>query len=109
MKVNGVGDTFFKLNQLYQKKVISSVAGNYSNYKKASVQYAELALDNVEIAKKITPIKYSFPIFSKTSFNVLKITFMDLFRKKTPAEKQLKIIGQEEAIKRQIFQQNFIK
>lgn len=109
MKVNCVGDTFFKLNQLYQKKIISSVAGNYSNYKKASVQYAELALDNVEVAKKIIPIKYSFPIFSKTSFNVLKVSFLDMFRKKTPAEKQLKILGQEEAIRRQIFEQNYIK
>ncbi len=106
MNVHKVTDTFLKLNELHQRKTISAIVGNYSNYKKASIQYAALAVDSFDAAQKVTPLKYSFPIFSKTTLNVIKVTFMDLFRKKTPAEKQLKIMGHEESIRRQLFNKN---
>ena len=40
-----------------------------------SVEFAELAVKNIDVVKNITPIKYNFPLFSSVGFNVLKVRF----------------------------------
>lgn len=76
-----------KLTALYQDKVFSALKGDYKGFKKASVEYAKLGIDNFEEVTKIPKINVKVSPFSKINLNVAKIWFLDLFRKRTPEEK----------------------
>ena len=94
-----------KLTALYQDKVFSALKGDYKGYKKASVEYAKLAVNNFEEVTKIQKVKVSVPFFSRINFNAMKIWFLDHFRKRTPEEKTLYQMGKDYKLRQDIFQQ----
>ena len=68
------------------------INGTYKEYKTAKKAFAELAVKNYPLLLYVkSPINMqgSVPLFSKTGRNMLKNFFLDKFRIKTPAEKQL--------------------
>ena len=79
-----------KLTQLKSDIVFSSVLGNYKDYKNAKKAFAELAKDNFELAIQAKGPKVDrISLFTKTGMRILKIMFLDMFRVKTPSEKEL--------------------
>jgi len=90
-----------ELSRLKSNKIYSSVIGDYKGYKQASKEYAELAKDNFELSQKaLGPRVKNVPLFSKIGMRILKVWFLDKFRIKTPAEKELnKMLKLEKAKK----------
>lgn len=88
-----------KLTQLKSDIVFSSVLGNYKDYKNAKKAYAELAKDNFELSMQAKGPKVDrIPLFSKTGLRIFKIMLLDMFRIKTPAEKEFsKLVKLEKA------------
>lgn len=88
-----------KLTQLKSDIVFSSVLGNYKDYKNAKKAYAELAKDNFELSMQAKGPKIErVPLFSKAGMGILKVLFLDMFRVKTPAEKEFsKLVKIEKA------------
>lgn len=88
-----------KLSQLKSDIVFSSVLGNYKDYKNAKKAYAELAKDNFELSMQAKGPKIErVPLFSKAGMGILKVLFLDMFRVKTPAEKEFsKLVKLEKA------------
>ncbi|MBS6602345.1 MAG: hypothetical protein KH301_01130 [Brachyspira sp.] len=88
-----------KLTQLKSDIVFSSVLGNYKDYKNAKKAYAELAKDNFELSMQAKGPKVErVPLFSKAGMGILKVLFLDMFRVKTPAEKEFsKLVKLEKA------------
>ena len=84
-----------KVTELYKLKFDmqhSFIYGSYKDYKNARVKYAEEAVKNKDLLKYVKqPIKFRGPIslFSKTAINMMKNSFIDKFRKHTPAENEL--------------------
>ena len=84
-----------KVTELYKLKFDmqhSFIYGSYKDYKNARVKYAEEAVKNKDLLKYVKqPIKFRGPIslFSKTGINMMKNSFIDKFRKHTPAENEL--------------------
>ena len=84
-----------KFTELYKLKFDmqhSFIYGSYKDYKNARIKYAEEAMKNKDLLKYVKqPIKFRGPIslFSKIGFNMMKNSFLDKFRKHTPAENEL--------------------
>lgn len=84
-----------KVTELYKLKFDmqhSFIYGSYKDYKNARVKYAEEAVKNKDLLKYVKqPIKFRgpIPLFSKTTINMMKNSFIDKFRKHTPAENEL--------------------
>ncbi len=84
-----------KVTELYKLKFDmqhSFIYGSYKDYKNARVKYAEEAVKNKDLLKYVKqPIKFRgpIPLFSKTAINMMKNSFIDKFRKHTPAENEL--------------------
>ena len=84
-----------KVTELYKLKFDmqhSFIYGSYKDYKNARVKYAEEAVKNKDLLKYVKqPIKFRgpIPLFSKTGINMMKNSFIDKFRKHTPAENEL--------------------
>lgn len=88
-----------KVSQLWKLKFdmqYNYLYGSYKDYHKSRIKYAKEAVQNKDILKFVKqPIKFngSFSIFalpfSKVGRNMLKNSFIDKFRRKTPAEKEL--------------------
>ena len=80
--------------QILLKKMISTIKGNYKGYRQATIEHANLAVNNFDKMKNVKPPKFSISIFSPLLpfyfLRFLRIHVTDLFRKKTPAEKALK-------------------
>ena len=73
--------------------------GNYKEYVAAKKAYSSVAIENFELCKKAPAMNYKVPIFSKAGFNIMKCSFFDLFRKKTPQEKQFKKLAYGDKLK----------
>ena len=85
-----------KLNQLKSDITYNVLLGNYKDYKKSLKEYSKLAVDNFEyVTKTKSPTIKNAPLFSKIGFNIMKIWFLNLFRKKSPEEKLLKKMSLE--------------
>ena len=70
--------------------------GNVKEARKNYQEFAKLAVNDFETALQVpSPIKGTFPLFSKLGFNTLKYLFYNLFAKKTPEEKRLKKMFEE--------------
>lgn len=84
-----------KVTELYKLKFDmqhSFIYGSYKDYKNARVKYAEEAVKNKDLLKYVKqPIKFRgpIPLFSKIGINMMKNSFIDKFRKNTPAENEL--------------------
>ncbi len=78
-------------NIVYHKKDMAwhAINGNCKMYKASSKEYAKLAVDNFEVAKKVPEIKITGHLPFQKKLNLLKIMLFDLFRKMSPEEKQL--------------------
>ena len=84
-----------QLTSLVNEKIYSSILGDYQGFKKASVEYAKLAVDNFDEVVKMDKPSAKISLFSKPGFNILKVWFLNLFRKKTPEEKAFKKMFEE--------------
>lgn len=104
-KVNSINPAIQHLTALRNEQLMSSVTGNYKNFKQASKDFASLAVKNFEIVQKLPMPKVTVPLFSKMGMNMAKVWFLNLFRKKTPAEKEFKRLAQEDFIRRQYLHQ----
>lgn len=71
---------------------LAAAEGNYKKYKDACKNSAKLTLENYEVASRISTPKLTVPLFSSVGLNMLKVMILNLFRRKTPEEKQLKIL-----------------
>lgn len=80
-----------KFSQLKSNIGLSSLLGNYKDYKTARKEFASLAMNHFETSMTAPGAKIqNVPLFSKPGMNILKVIILDFFRKKTPAEKQYK-------------------
>ena len=87
-----------KIAQLKSDIVFSSVLGDYKGFKTAVKEHAQLAVENFELSKSIPAPSMKVPLFSKAGLNMAKVWFLNKFRIKTPAEKQLKQLAKREAV-----------
>ncbi len=79
-----------ELHQLKAKKVFSIMTGDYKTAIESSKKYAQLAVDNFELATQpYSPVQASIPLFSKIGWNCFKFMILDKFRKYSPEEKKL--------------------
>ena len=88
-----------------QKKEMAwhAINGNCKKYKEASRAYSKLAVDNFELATKIPGIEIKgkkLPF--RIQLNMIKIMLFNLFRKKSPEEKQFKQMVKEYRAKQYI-------
>ena len=85
-----------RLMQLRDEQMLSAIKGNYKNFRQSSIEYAKEALDNYDITQKLPKQpRISVPIFSKTGMKLLKVWILNMFRVKTPAEKELHNIAEQ--------------
>ncbi len=92
-----------KLDSLRSQQIFSAAMGDYKGFKTATKEYAAEAVNNFELLQQLQKPRISVPLFSKTGMHLAKIWFLNLFRKKTPAEKLLKKMSQESAVKAKIY------
>lgn len=72
------------------------ITGNVREARRNYQEFANLAIKNFDIAVQVpSPVKGTFPLFSKFGFNVVKYLFYNMFTKKTPEEQQLKRMFEE--------------
>ena len=79
----------------------SFINGTYDEYKAARKAFAEVAVRDYNLLKFVkSPINIqgNIPLFSKTGMNMFKNFLLDKFRLKTPAEKQLHNLAQNEKL-----------
>ena len=66
--------------------------GDYRGYKTLQKDYAKIAVKNPELLDELDSPSIRIPLFSKVGLKFLKVWFLNLFRHKTPEEKELKKI-----------------
>ena len=96
VSVNSVNPAAEKLTRLRNRVVYSVVEGSFKKYKTAAKECAKYTLENYELAKKTKSPQLKAPIFSEVGLNMMKIWFLNLFRKKSPEEKALRKMQKEE-------------
>ena len=83
-----------RLIDLRENMVMSAATGRYKEYKKSSIEYAGIAVNNYDLLKYLPkPSSVKVPLFSKSGLRMAKVWFLDMFRVKTPEEKLLKKMG----------------
>ncbi len=90
-----------KISQLRTELMYSAAMGNYKGFKKANIEYAKMAVDNFELAKQAQSPNIKAPLFSKVGMRMAKVWFLNLFRIKSPEEKQLKTLAKQERLKQE--------
>lgn len=93
-----------KLSSLKSDQVYSVAMGDYNGFKKASIDYAKLAVKNFELLPKTTSPSIKVPLFSKLGLKMAKVWLLNKFRVKTPEEKVLKKLVKEYKNKQKISQ-----
>ena len=90
------------LSKLIYSKLYFLNKGSYKNYKKAKIFYAEYAAKNYEAVKTLPKEKIPSisiwglsPLLPFYLIRYARIQITDLFRKKTPAEKELARLAKE--------------
>ena len=79
----------------------SFINGTYNEYKTAKKAFAEAAVKDYPLLQYVESpihIRGNIPLFSKMGMNILKNVFLDKFRIKTPAEKQLQQLVQNDKL-----------
>jgi len=88
------------LSDLKSKMLVSTVLGDYRGYKTASKEFASIAVKDFQAAKNApSPSVKNVPLFSKVGLKMAKVWFLNLFRIKTPEEKLLRKMAEEEKAK----------
>ena len=77
------------LKMLQNEVKYSALLGDYKGYKKSINDYSKLAAKNKYLLYDLPKTEINVPLFSKAGLNMLKIAFLNLFRKKSPEEKEL--------------------
>lgn len=78
------------------------LTGNVKEARRNYQEFAKLAVKDFEIAVQVpSPVKGSFPLFSKMGFNVVKYLLFNLFAKKTPEEQKLKKMFEEHKLQKE--------
>ena len=91
MKVESINPVVRQLSQYATDKVIAAMSGNYKDFKNASKAFSKLASENLELLPQVKAPKASgIPLFSKIGRGIMKVLFLDKFRRKTPEEKVVK-------------------
>lgn len=100
MKISAISPTVKILSDLKTKKLISAISGNYKEYKETSKQFATIAVKDFKAAKEAPcPSIKNVPLFSKVGLKMAKVWFLNLFRIKTPDEKLLKKMIEDDKAK----------
>jgi hypothetical protein len=82
--------------------IYSAAKGNYKEFKQASKEYASLAVKNFGLLSQVKAPSIKVPLFSTIGWNLFKVYLLNKFRIKTPDEKLLKKLGQEQEIKNKL-------
>ena len=100
-----------KLSKLKSNCSSSLVSGSYKDYVAARKAYAKEAVKDYRLAQQASGGKVEkIPLFSKLGMKKLKTIIFDTFRKKSPEEKLLQLLGQlDEFIKNNSFPATYIK
>ncbi len=93
-----------KLSSLKSDQILSVAMGDYKRFKKASIDYAKLAVKNFELLPETTSQSIKVPLFSKLGLRMAKVWFLNKFRVKTPEERTLKKLIKEYKNKQKISQ-----
>ena len=88
MKVESMNPVVRQLSQYATDKMIAAMSGNYKDFKNASKAFSKLASENLELLPQVKAS--GIPIFSKIGRSIMKVLFLDKFRRKTPEEKVVK-------------------
>lgn len=101
MRVSNINstNTIDKLTQMRNEINLSVLMGDYKNYKRAIKDYATFAVENKELLPYVQGQHISVSLFSKVGRSMLKIWFLNLFRRKSAAEKELKKYAKEIKLK----------
>lgn len=78
-----------RLAAIRDKAFLFIITGDYKGFKAGQNEYAKLAVKNKEAIKELPRSKKSVPMFSREGLNFMKIWFLNLFRRKSPEEKEL--------------------
>ena len=88
MKVESMNPIVRQLSQYASDKMFAAMSGNYKEFKNASKAFGKLASENLELLPQVKAPKASGnPLFSKIGRSIMKVLFLDKFRRKTPEEK----------------------
>ena len=109
MPKKGFEEEHKNLSLLLYQKLYYLNKGNYKKYKQAQKMYAEYAVKNYEAVKtlpkekipQITILGFS-PLLPFYAIRYARIFITDLFRKKTPAEKELLRLAKERSAKKKM-------
>ena len=95
------------LSRLLYARLYFLNKGKYKQYKQAKIMYADYAVKNYEAVKTLPKEKVPTisvwglsPLIPFYAIRYARILITDIFRKKTPAEKQLAKLAKEEISKR---------
>lgn len=92
--------TINRLVDMQRSLLISQMLGDYKLYKIMRQQYTDYGVKHFGLLKHINFPKIQIPVFSREGLNVLKIAVRDMFRKKTPNEKELARLFKQEKLRR---------
>lgn len=88
MKVESINPVVRQLSQYATDKMFAAMSGNYKDFRNASKPFGKLASENLELLPQVNAPKASgIPLFSKIGRSIMKVLFLDKFRRKTPEEK----------------------
>lgn len=90
-----------QLSLLKTDVVFSVVKGDFKGYKKASIDYAKLAVNHFDDAVKANSPQIKVPLFSSYGLKMAKIWFLNKLRIKTPEEKAFKKLAKEYKMKQE--------
>ncbi|MCQ2754642.1 MAG: hypothetical protein MJ231_06310, partial [bacterium] len=99
--VTKIGLDVQKIAGLKTDAAWSALQGRYKEYKNAVKSLASEGVKDFETFKNVQGIqvKGAIPLFSKTGMHLLKIKILEAFRIKTPDEKELARLANEDVLK----------
>ena len=79
-----------QLTSMRNQLIYHSIMGEYKEYVALRKNFAKKYITFPEDARYIAPQNIHVNIFSKFAINIIKTWFKDLFREKSPEEKEMK-------------------
>ena len=109
VSLNDKNPILTKLSNLQMNIADNVFSGNYKGFKSAMAEYSKFAVDHFDLAQDSFTVSVESDKFDFKKFkNMLKIAFLNIFRKKSPEEERLiNMIDQYKIQKRmKIFKSN---
>lgn len=91
-----------QLSSLRKDQFYSVAMGDYKGFKKATIEFAKIAVKNFDESLQIKSPQLKVPLFSSVGLKMAKVWLLNKFRIKTPEEKTLKKLAKEYKLKKQI-------